>query len=45
MKIHIMLPNGKKIRFAVNLDDNVRRIKKIVTKTKNGIQADSQCLI
>lgn len=32
MKIHIMLPNGKKIRFAINLDDNVRRIKKIVTK-------------
>lgn len=41
MKIFIMLPNGKKIRFSVNLEDSIKRIKRVVTK-KSGIPAAVQ---
>ncbi|KAG7354142.1 ubiquitin [Nitzschia inconspicua] len=41
MKIFILLPNGKKIRFSVNIDDTIKRIKRVVTK-KSGIPAAVQ---
>ena len=44
MKIHIMMPNGKKIRFAINLSDSVKKIKKVVAK-KSGMAVESQCLL
>jgi uncharacterized ubiquitin-like protein YukD len=44
MKIHVMLPQGKKIRFAATLDDTVKRIKKIVGK-KSTVPVDSLVLM
>lgn len=41
MKIFILLPSGKKIRFSVNIEDTIKRIKRVVTK-KGGIPAAVQ---
>ena len=45
MKVFVILPNGKKkIRMTVELDDKIKKVKRLVSK-KAKVEADFQCLL